>query len=707
MAMAQSPGNGIMSFVSPQKLAQAEQQTYRQDAEAKQQRAEIINLAAHIRTAWVRNKQAKQPVEEQMLKNLLQLNGKYDSDALAKIQAMGGTDIFLNISSVVASALEYWLADILLPAGERPYSLAPTPIPDLSDDIEQELQSQIGQQYMAQIQQGMAIGTINPEQVPDMLAQIKADIQQAVVERAEKDTAEFETEIDDELREGGWYEAIRKIIPDISTYPTAIVHGPEVKRVKRQVWNTDLNGLPVCSVEKKPTRTYRRVSGFDLYPSPNATSFDDGDLIERIQFRRTDLVSYIGTPGFDDDAIRSVLELYGRGGLREWLANDFQRYEAEGRPTSSIQDNKDEIDGLKYMGRVQGVMLLQWGMKPESVPDPLADYEVTAYLIGTYVIKAKLNDDPLDKRNYWSTSFKKSNDSPWGKAPLELMASNQRICNGCARAIVNNMGHASGPSWWAYGDMFDGLPPTRIIPWQRFLLTSKPGVTQAPMGFFQPQIIVEQLLKIFQYYFEMSSEVTGIPKYIYGSGEGASGAGDTASGMAMMMNNASKGIKRVASNVDQDVITLSVKAHWLHIMLYEPERAKGDINVVARASEYLLQQEQLQVRRNEFLGATNNPNDMAIIGLEGRSEVLREAAKGLKMPVDKIVPSRQKMMELKKKNEMMGVFQTIGDALGLPVDQVAAIASGEVQAGQPGEQKQIGLDPAGNPAGGQDARTMD
>jgi hypothetical protein len=71
------------------------------------------------------------------------------------------------------------------------------------------------------------------------------------------------------------------------------------------------------------------------------------------------------------------------------------------------------------------------------------------------------------------------------------------------------------------------------------------------------------------------------------------------------------------------------------------ENCKGDAQVVARGALALLVKEQTQLRRAEFLALTNNPTDMAIIGIEGRATVLREVAKALDIPVDKVVPSEE------------------------------------------------------------------
>jgi hypothetical protein len=51
----------------------------------------------------------------------------------------------------------------------------------------------------------------------------------------------------------------------------------------------------------------------------------------------------------------------------------------------------------------------------------------------------------------------------------------------------------------------------------------------------------------------------------------------------------------------------------------------------------------LQLRRGEFLASTANPVDLEIVGIEGRAELLREMVKGLDMPPDRIVPSRQEL----------------------------------------------------------------
>ncbi|OYW94375.1 MAG: hypothetical protein B7Z13_04800 [Caulobacterales bacterium 32-67-6] len=125
-----------------------------------------------------------------------------------------------------------------------------------------------------------------------------------------------------------------------------------------------------------------------------------------------------------------------------------------------------------------------------------------------------------------------------------------------------------------------------------------------------------------------------------GLGGGEGGAGRTASGMSMMIGNASKQIKQLLSSIDLHVISPAIERTYQWLMQYDPDsRLKGDLKIVARGALSLVTKEAAQVRRNEFLQFTGNPIDLQIMGLEGRAEILREAAKSLNLNPDRIVPS--------------------------------------------------------------------
>jgi len=121
------------------------------------------------------------------------------------------------------------------------------------------------------------------------------------------------------------------------------------------------------------------------------------------------------------------------------------------------------------------------------------------------------------------------------------------------------------------------------------------------------------------------------------------------------MNNASKGIKLAISSIDNDVITPIIEETFTFNMLYDKDTSiKGDVSIIARGATAMLTREQAQLRRAEFLNMTNNDVDMAIIGPEGRIEILRAAADLLDLNTDKIVPEQEEYIARQKKAQEQG-----------------------------------------------------
>ena len=194
-----------------------------------------------------------------------------------------------------------------------------------------------------------------------------------------------------------------------------------------------------------------------------------------------------------------------------------------------------------------------------------------------------------------------------------------------------------------------------MYPWKIWQTQSDPmGVPQPAVSFFQPSSNVHELMGVFERFSTLADEYTGIPRYMTGDSP-AGGAGRTASGMSMLMNNASKSIKQVVATIDVNVLTPLLEHLYFHNMKYsdDPE-LKGDVSIIARGAVSILLKEAAQVRRNEFLAATANPIDMEIIGIPGRAEVLRQVAKSLDMPTEKIVPSMEALqLRAMQRQQMM------------------------------------------------------
>jgi hypothetical protein len=303
------------------------------------------------------------------------------------------------------------------------------------------------------------------------------------------------------------------------------------------------------------------------------------------------------------------------------------------------------IDALQFWGQIPGEMLRDWGMSEEEVPDTAKVYNAEVWLIGSYVIKAVLNYDPLGRKPYYKASYEDVPGTFWGNSVADLIRDCQQVCNSAARALVNNMGIASGPQVSVNADR---LPPgediTNMYPWKIWQFTADPmGSAGAPIEFFQPNNNTAELLGVYEKFAVLADEYSGIPRYMTGDSP-TGGAGRTATGMSMLMSNANKSIKQVVSNIDYNVMKpLLERLYFYNLKYSEDPQLKGDVEVMARGASNIMAKESAQVRRNEFLAATANPIDMQIVGVEGRAAILREAAKNLDLNPDEIVPPPEKL----------------------------------------------------------------
>lgn len=624
----------------------------RAKAQAAASMQHVSRLAAWVRSKWDAAKRAKYPHEILMLQDLRQRDGKYDPEDLAVIRRSGGTEIYMMLSATKCRAAQAWIKDTLLTADGHPWAVDPTPIPELPPEImqgiEQKAMLMLQQDAVAMLQQlGYVDQTVMQqlqEQAMEAMKQVQEQVLQQFVDEARKRADKMEVKIEDQLQEGGFYEALEECIDDLVTYPAAILKGPVVRRRKRLEWVQGQDGATTAQAVETFVTEFKRVSPFDLYPLPQTSDIQKGGFFERQKTTVEELSALIGVPGYDEASIRAVIDEYARGGLREWLAGDAARAVAEGRPHEYLND-VDTIEAVEFWGRVPGTMLLEFGVPAEQVPDRSFSYEANVWLIGHYVVRAALNPHPTGKRPYGIASYEKVPGQIWGKGIPRLIRDCQRMCNAAARALANNMAIASGPQVAIrntrripMGEEVEEMFPWKI--WQ--FLPDERGTGEPPIDFYSPSMFTNELLEVYSYFSRLSDDYSGIIPAAYGSNN-AAGAGRTASGQAMLLTNASKVLSGVISNVDRGVIEPVVEMQFVHNMLFDDDESiKGDVFITAKGSAALVVKEQAQMRRNEFLALTNNPVDLQIVGIEGRRAILHEAAKTLQLGRN-IVPTEEEL----------------------------------------------------------------
>lgn len=668
-------------------IAAEEEQKAQQFAPAPPQ---ITRLAGHIQRCWDDSTHYKICVEEIMMKSLRQRHGVYEPLKKANIAAMGGTDIYMLLTSTKCRAAEAWIEDILSPVAEQPWSIKPTPIPELPQEIEAQVQQEVVVVRRVVLQQAVAAqermqsAELDAEMAEYadrtrdvMLEEMKAEAQLRADRMSDK--------IADQLQEGGWHDAFEAVRNDLMTLKAGILKGPVLRNRKRKKWGKDENGKTVVVVEEMLVPEFERVSPFDLYPAPGSRGVDDDYLLERHRLTRNDLVSFLGVPGFNDAKVRQVLYEYGKGGYREEQPPDNERriYEQGNQDTGNLT----WIEAHQFWGTVPGLYLTEWGFEGEI--DPNLEYQIDAWMVGSYVIRAVLNPDKLGRKPYNVSGYEKVPGSFWYKGVPELMPDLQDMCNTVGRALANNAAFASGPMVEIDLERIpDGS--TAIHPWKIFETENRQMNESPAVRYYQPQLIIEGLLKAFDFFMTMAEDQTGIPRWASGNSN-LGGAASTSSGLSMIMTAATRGIKKVVGHVDEIIEGAVGRLYDYNMVNDADESIKGDCNVIARGTSALVEREQKILRRTEFLALTGNPIDVQLLGPKNRAKMLRQHGKDLGLDIDETEDLELFVAQVVAQLQAQGMGNQGAQPVGAPAQPPGS---------NPPPAKPPTRDNAGNPAGG-------
>lgn len=684
--MAEALGS-VLRVVGPKELdaavrARDEELAAAQDA-AVGGEAALTSLASYIRgefDAYKRHRNnAMAGWSDRLLNALRVFNGQYDANKLNEIRRFGGSEVYARIVAMKCRGASSLLRDVYL-SPDRPWGL------DASDDpkIPSQILESVTQLVEAESQSMTAMG-----QQPDLDAirertmQLVESARQAAKKRAEQGARIAEDKLDEILKEGGFYKALAEFLTDLPLFPFACIKGPVVRILPVVTWEGNQ-----ATIKQVPKLTWTRVSPFDVWWTPGVSDIEDAAVIERTRLTRADLNDLLDLPGYNTEAIRSVLDLYGRGGLNDDIdVTDAERAVQESRENPNL-NHSGLINCLEFTGNVQGRLLLEAGMDENLIPDPLRDYFVQAWVVGPYIIKVQLAPSPRKRHPYYITSFEKVPGTPVGNGLPDILNDIQEAGNATLRALINNLSIASGPQVVVHDDLLtndeDGED---LFPWKRWHVNRDPMGSSSsikPIDFFQPNSNAQELLGVYQQFVNMADELSAIPKYLSGSGT-TGGAGRTASGLAMLMGNASKILQTVAANIDRDVLEPLLSALFDMVMLTDQSgMLNGDEKVRVLGVSVAVQKETQRARQLEFLQITANPIDAQIVGPKGRAAILRNVATTIGMPGEEIVPSEEQLDGMQKQAQMMALQQGVPGHAGIG-EQAADAQGGQAGTGATGD----------------------
>src|SRR6478736_251442 len=612
------------------------------------------SLAGYVRTQWEqmrRHRNGASGWSNRLIEALRTFNGQYSPDKLSDIKQFGGSDIYARVVAMKCRGASSLLRDVYL-TPDRPWDIDPPADPD----VPEEIVGKIGQLIDSELQTMQQAGQQVPASaIRDRFSQLMNSARGAEMKAARGRAKVAKDKIDEILESGGFYKALAEFIVDLPLFPIACIKGPIVKMVPTVQWR---QGKPFPQVQ--PRLFWNRISPFDLWWTPGVADIEDAAVVERSRITRADLNDLLDLPGYNTEQIKAALRDYGQSGLVENIeGSESERAVYENRENPN-QNNSLMIDMLEYNGNVQGLLLLQYGMDPAQISDPIRDYMVQVYVVGKYVIKVQMTPSPRKRHPYYISSFEKVPGTPVGNALPDILADIQEASNATLRALINNLSIASGPQVVIRDDMTSSDQDSdHLYPWKRWHVQGDmmggAGQTIKPVDFFQPASNAQELLAVYTKFGEIADELSAIPRHMSGANPGG-GAGRTASGLAMLMGNASKILQTVAANIDRDVMDPLLLSLYDMIMLTDTTGIlNGDENIRVMGVNVAQQRETQRQRQIEFLQVTMNPMDAQIIGIPGRAKVLRSVANEIGLDGEGIIPPDDQLAASIQQTQQAGV----------------------------------------------------
>ena len=616
---------------------------------------QTTELSAMVSDHWADAKTFRNEsgIDTELLEAFEQANDTYSAADLAEIRDQGLPEIFMGLTGLKTRTALSMISDVFNSEVDRPWSLEPSPMPDLPPWVIENIKQRVLQDVMAAVQ---ATGQPIPiEQIAAKAQDLRKAVDELLKSKADEKALAMEKLTWDQMLNGNWRSAFADVLTNICMLKAGILKGP-VPRMSRRLQYHRIGGKVRAVVSPMIVHEWYSVSPFDCFPSRGSLSFRDGPFIERTRLSRRSLLDMIGMPGWDENAIKTVINQYGASGTTEPTQIDQQVSQIQGHG-SDIKQREDILTALDYYGSASGEMLEKRGITktPDGEPiHPIAEYDTNIIKIGEYVVYTAMNWHPLGERPYSKSGWSEIPGSFWYRGVPELMRDVQDIANASIRSMVSNASWASGPQVMINtarmmpGEDLGSLFPTKI--WQTQASVGDPS---NPISFYQPDMNARDLFFIYQQIQNLADEYTGVPSFAHGN-DSIRGAGKTASGLGMLMSAASRGIKLVIARIHRELLGPSVNRQVQWNILYHPDDSvKGDLEVRAAGVLSHIAEAELANRRLSILQATLNPVDMQIMGLDGRANLLRTTiAQAGEMPEEQIARSQDDIRAQSAANDL-------------------------------------------------------
>lgn len=543
----------------------------------------------------------RRETEQRWLMDLRQYRGKYEPEVEAAIGPRR-SKVFVRATRVKVKTVDARVSDLLFPSNsDRNWTAEPTPVPSLDRDTKRALFKELLK----------TLGRTPTRQELDTAMR-------KLVEAAAKKMAQV---IDDQLTESRYKETARHVLHSGHLYGTGILKAPLVERKTRTKFVME-RGKWVMKTESYVVPFVDWVPVWRWYPDMSATRLEDLRFVfERHLMTRSALANLAMKRSFKGQIIKDYILANPRG-AKTPRHYDSQILEIGARTSAALKDD-GQYEILERWGWIDGELLASAGVDVPQERMHETFFANVWLLPNGEVIKVALQPINGVTWPYHLYYADKDETSIFGDGFASVMRDDQTMINASTRMVLDNAALTAGPQLEANmallssSEQADEMYPFKI--WRRNgEQAAAPAirVIDIPNG-------LEELLPIVSMFKENADEVTAIPRYMQGE-NATQGAAGTASGMSMLLANASIVMKDLITNYDEGITRTFIEALYRWNMQFNPDPScKGDFDIKARGTASLMAKEIRAQQLDGFANATGNPMDAPYIK---REELLRQRA---------------------------------------------------------------------------------
>ena len=488
-----------------------------------------------------------------------------------------GIDAHVNLSAMKAGVVQSYLAESLIQAGQLPWTIQPTPVPDLSDSGE----LMVAQSVQQSVEQGFR-GDLR-----SLVYSLKSEAARKELEHAQDIADNMMKLITDQCAEGGWNRAMFGFINNFCVYPYAVLAGPIPTRRVRMQWSGE-----TLRPKYETFYEFKSISPWDFWWSPDSPDTQRGTgIFIRQRWTRQQLLDAAKMTSYIGENIIKVLDDSNRNGFRyHWISNNPEQTDSQ---VLSWRDNDTTIDILIHWGYFSGRELTKYGI-PGLEDDEFYNAMVT--MCGRHIIQVLVEKNPtLNKRPVFTASFYTTQDRIPGESIPQRLRDVERCYETCLRYLISNAYYGSAPiteaDYARVSKFMSDEDIGRIIPGSMYFSDPELGNATPAFKYYSLPNNMAAFQNALVYFMDLADRVTNIPAALHGTAQG-SGANRTFRGAAMLQSNAVKAIQSAVFNIDEFVYKPLGELLYNYNMIYSKDQTvKGDCKIMARGVTALLQKE--------------------------------------------------------------------------------------------------------------------